>query len=505
MALPIHFVFIIPLVACLVLSAEIASASALLEHIPDDDLPELNREHIDDARIMVAIKHQLARVGGKAFSSIEVSVQDGVATLRGTADSLWIQQRARELSQVIRGVRGVIDRMTVGPVESTTDAALKKYLEATFFDDPVVELKDIHLDVKRGRVTLEGRVKSWQEKHTAVNVAKMVKGVREVRDALVVQFVNGRSDSDIRKEVARRFDFDVWVERPTLLQVHVLKGKVSLRGQVGSLYEKIRAADLAWVEGVREVEASGIEVVRMSRDPMVRDHRPMPTDQEIAEAIRMVLGYDPRVSPFKIHVAVSNGSVTLQGQVPFLSIKREAEQDVKNTVGVLSVHNQLTVQGDSSLTDQIIRTRIQAIFSRHSVLEKFSLHVSVRKGTVLLVGTVNSMYERNLAENVASKLRGVESIQNHIVFSNKEEDKTDWEIQLDIENQIWWSTFLSEQDIVAIVQGGKATLTGSVEYDHQRLIAEQQAFEAGASVVMNRLRVGQSRKIPDSGGHDTTK
>ena len=502
MTFPIHFFFIIPVVVWFTLSGEIASGR--LENIPDDDLLDRNPEHIDDARLAVAIKHQLARVGGNAFSSIEVSVKDGVATLRGTADSLWIQQRARELSQVIRGVRGVIDRISVGPVGSTTDASLEKYLEAAFFDDPVVELRDIHLEVKRGHVTLEGRVQSWQEKQTAVNVAKMVKGVREVRDSLVVRFVNGRADSDIRKEVARRFDFDVWIESPHLLQVHVQKGKVSLSGQVRSVYEKNHVGDLAWVEGVREVDASEIEVVGMSRDPMIRDRRPMPTDQEIAAAIRMVLDYDPRVSPFKIHVAVNNGSVILQGQVPFLSIKREAEQDAKNTVGVLSVNNQLTVQGNSSLTDRNIGTRIQALFSRHSVLEKFPLHASVRKGTVVLAGTVNSIYERNLAENVASKIRGVDSIQNHIVFSTKEEEKTDWEIQLDIENQIWWSAFLSEQDIVATVQDGKATLTGSVEYDHQRLIAEQQAFEAGASVVMNRLRVGQFRNSPGSGVHDRT-
>jgi hypothetical protein len=45
------------------------------------------------------------------------------------------------------------------------------------------------------------------------------------------------------------------------------------------------------------------------------------------------------------------------------------------------------------------------------------------------------------------------------------------------------------QDIVATVQGGKATLKGFVDHAPQRTIAEQQAFEAGASVVDNRLQV----------------
>ncbi|MFZ1747485.1 MAG: BON domain-containing protein, partial [Nitrospirales bacterium] len=88
---------------------------------------------------------------------------------------------------------------------------------------------------------------------------------------------------------------------------------------------------------------------------------------------------------------------------------------------------------------------------------------------------------------------------NHISFSNPEIEKTDWEIQLDFENQVWWSPFLSSQDIVATVEDGKATLSGSVQHMHQRLMAEQQAFEAGASIVINQLRVGKPLASSDNG------
>ncbi len=115
----------------------------------------------------------------------------------------------------------------------------------------------------------------------------------------------------------------------------------------------------------------------------------------------------------------------------------------------------------------------------------------MKNGAVLLTGTVDSIYERNHAENVSSRIRGVTSLTNQISFSTPEIEKSDWEIQLDIENQVWWSPFLSGQDIVATVEDGAATLSGSVQHIHQRLIAEQQAFEAGASIVINRLRVGK--------------
>lgn len=449
-------------------------------------------EEVNDTRIAVAVKNRFSRVDRKAFSSIEVTVKNGVVTLIGTADSLWTQQRATELPQTIRGVLGVIDRLSVGPVGTIDDSILKKHLAYLFNENPVVERDDIHLDVQKGVVTLKGRVHSRQEKQTALNLAKMVKGIGEVRDLLSVEGVRDRPDSVLKEEITHRLAFDVWVVRPSLLKVKVKEGHAILTGQVGSAYEKSRVAELAWVESVQDVDVSGITVKWVSPDPMMRTQRPTFSDQDVSNAIQGVLAYDRRVAPFGIHVSVNNGTVTLEGNVPFLSIRREAEQNANNTVGVQSVNNLITVQSNATPKDADIQGRLLVTFSRDPVLEHFTLEALVKKGAVLLTGTVNSIYERNHAENVAARTQGVKSLTNHISFSTSEIKKSDWEIQLDFENQVWWSPFLSSQDIVARVEDGKATLSGSVQHIHQRLIAEQQAFEAGASIVINRLRVGQS-------------
>ncbi|WP_454064938.1 BON domain-containing protein [Candidatus Nitrospira salsa] len=453
---------------------------------------------VDDARITVAIKKKFSRVSRRLFSAIEVSVHEGVATLKGTAESLWAQERAGELAQVIRGVRGVIDRISVGPVGKTKDSTIQEQLEHQFREDPVVELKNLDISVKRGVVTLKGQLQSWQEKQSALSVAKMVRGVQAVRDALTVHLVEGRTDSVIRKEIVRRYQFDVWVERPELVKVSVQDGVVTLSGRVRSVYEKHRIAELSRVSGVRDVQINGVEVMRGTDDPMIRSHRPTPTDEGITDAIHRVLAYDPRLALFDIRVSVKHGIVTLKGTVPFLSIKREAEEDVQHTVGVRAVKNQLTVQTSSSMTDQVIRTRIQNAFKHDPVLARFPLSVAVRKGTALLTGTVDSIYERHRAENVSSRIRGVHALQNKIEFATREEEKTDGDIQLDIENQVWWNPYLSEQDIVATVKDGTAILNGSVEHAPQRVIAEQQAFEAGASAVENRLQIKKRASTPDS-------
>jgi osmotically-inducible protein OsmY len=313
-----------------------------------------------------------------------------------------------------------------------------------------------------------------------------------------VEGVRDRPDSVLKQEITHRLAFDVWVVHPSHLNVQVKEGHATLTGQVGSAYEKGRVAELAWVESVHDVDVSGITVNWVSPDPMMRTQRPIFSDQEVSNAIQRVLAYDRRVAPFGINVSVKNGTVTLKGNVPFLSIRREAEQNANNTVGVQSVNNLITVQSSATSKDADIQARLSVAFSRDPVLEPFPLGASVKKGAVLLTGTVNSIYERNHAENVASRIRGVKSLTNHISFSTSEIKKSDWEIQLDFENQVWWSPFLSSQDIVATVEDGKATLSGSVQHIHQRLIAEQQAFEAGASIVINRLRVGKSLGAAES-------
>jgi len=453
---------------------------------------------VDDTRIAVAIKKKFARVSRRLFSSIEVSVNEGVATLKGTAESLWAQERAGELAQVIRGVRGVIDRISVGPVGKIPDSTIREQITHQFREDPIVDLKDLHILVKRGVVTLKGQMQSWQEKQSALSVAKMVRGVQAVRDALTVHIIEGRTDSVIQKEILRRYQFDVWVERPQLVTVSVQDGVVTLRGRVRSVYEQRRIAELARVPGVRDVQAAGVEVVQGVDDPMIRSHRPTPTDEDLTDAIQRVLAYDPRLALFDILVSVKHGIVTLKGTVPFLSIKREAEEDVQHTIGVLAVKNKLTVQTTSSLSDQSIRAQILNAFKHDPVLERFSLSVAVRKGTALLTGTVDSIYERHRAENVSSRIRGVHALQNQIEFATQEEEKTDGDIQLDIENQVWWNPYLSEQDIVSTVKDGTAILSGSVEHAPQRVIAEQQAFEAGASAVENRLQVRKRSSLPKS-------
>jgi hyperosmotically inducible protein len=74
-----------------------------------------------------------------------------------------------------------------GPVETTADAAITAKVNAAFAADQVVKARNINVDTVRGVVSLNGTVKSATERSRAMELARNVSGVTEVRDGLKVE------------------------------------------------------------------------------------------------------------------------------------------------------------------------------------------------------------------------------------------------------------------------------------------------------------------------------
>jgi osmotically-inducible protein OsmY len=67
--------------------------------------------------------------------------------------------------------------------------------------------------------------------------------------------------------------------------------------------------------------------------------------------------------------------------------------------------------------------------------------------------------------------------------------KDDEDIEEDIESELWWSPFVSSEEITVSVQDGVATLTGTVDSWRERRIATEKAYAGGAKSVRNHLRL----------------
>jgi osmotically-inducible protein OsmY len=120
-----------------------------------------------------------------------------------------------------------------------------------------------------------------------------------------------------------------------------------------------------------------------------------------------------------IEYKVNDSDVTLTGQVTSDTLKRDAENRVKNIEGVTTVTNNLEILPAAPADDRIRRATYRAIFS-DPALEIYShgavqpLHIIVKNGHVTLVGAVLNAGHKQLAETRAKSVSGVFSVTNNL-------------------------------------------------------------------------------------------
>lgn len=70
------------------------------------------------------------------------------------------------------------------------------------------------------------------------------------------------------------------------------------------------------------------------------------TDEEIASDVWTILAANPAVGPYvgKLHIAVQDGNVILQGQLPSPRHRASAEQDIWHVPGVFALRNDVHIQ-----------------------------------------------------------------------------------------------------------------------------------------------------------------
>jgi osmotically-inducible protein OsmY len=443
---------------------------------------------MNDRNITWAVMDDLISDEAVASHLIDVRTENGIVTLTGSVDNLLAKERATELAERIKGVRSVVNRITVRP-PPVTDQEIRSDIEYALLSDPAAEEYEVEVTVKSGEVTLHGTVDSWAEAQLCEEIAKGIRGVGGINNEIGVEFKVKRPDSEIVAEIKRRLAWDVWVE-DAYIEVEVKDGEVTLTGRVGSAGEKTRAYGDALVAGVAAVDNSGLKVDWALHDAMRKSGEyTYKEDLEIQKAVHDAFMYDPRVSSFHPAVEVKEGVVTLAGTVDNLKAKKAAEEDAKNTTGVWRVKNYLRVRPVSGPSDAEIAVNVKNALLADPYVDRYEIGVSVVNGKVYLTGTVDSAFARLRAEEVASGLEGVVEIVNNMRLQDTWGWKTDWEIKEDIEDQLWWSPFVDSDQITVTVKDGVATLTGTVNSWQERGAAADNAYQGGAKEVRNHLRV----------------
>ncbi len=218
--------------------------------------------------------------------------------------------------------------------------------------------------------------------------------------------ISTRTDEQIQIDVLEELKWDTRV-RPNEIGVAVKDSIVTLTGWVDSYLKKMAAEEAAHrVPGVKAV-ANDIEV----RLPGFAER----TDTDLAAAVLNALRWDAAIPTGKVDVTVSQGWVTLKGEIEYAFQKRDAERAVRRLSGVKGVSNLITVKPQVFPSD--LKQQIERALVRNAETDARNITIEVEGSKVILRGTVRSYAEKQAAEDTAWSAPGVTEVENRIVIS----------------------------------------------------------------------------------------
>jgi osmotically-inducible protein OsmY len=210
-----------------------------------------------------------------------------------------------------------------------------------------------------------------------------------------------KTDADLKEDVLSELKYAPSV-KATDIGVLVKDGTVTLNGDVPSCFEKwdaVRAAGR--VAGVRVI-ADEIKV----KPPDSLGH----TDREMAAAASKQISWSAMIPMESVKVLISDGWITLEGQVEWWYQKKAAENIARYLTGVKGVTNLISLQ--SRPTTARIETDIRSAYIRSALLDANKIFTETSGSKVTLRGKVRNHAERDEAERIAWAAQGVHGVDN---------------------------------------------------------------------------------------------
>lgn len=218
-----------------------------------------------------------------------------------------------------------------------TDADIQRDVIESLYWDVRLDSADVGVTVHDGRVTLVGSVPTYRARSAAREDALVIRDVVDVDNRLEVEIsseLDTPTDEDLHATVE-----DVLGADPDLaavdIEVDVQDGVVHLTGSVPTFWERELARSVtATLPGVRGLTNELVVVPAGDHD-----------DVELARTIASTLTRNRHVDVSNIDIEVTEGRVTLTGEVPDEGTHQRVLDAARHRSGVTEILDKLHVAG----------------------------------------------------------------------------------------------------------------------------------------------------------------
>ena len=198
---------------------------------------------------------------------------------------------------------------------------------------------------------------------------------------------------------------------------------------------------------------------------------------------------DNRIADKQIGVQVDHGVVTLCGTVDNLAMRNAAAEAAHQMAGVKDVANELQVASALAphLTDTDIAKAVRHALEWDVLLPDKEIRSTVGRGVVALDGIVTTPIQREEAERIVGRLKGVRHVENRLHIRRMSEPDA---VEASIRQALGRRAVREAARLLVRVEEGRVTVEGAVQSAEERCaVLGVIRGTSGVQTIDDRLRV----------------